>query len=249
MEAKRFKELSSENPIAAHLLRAEVVAVSPMDERVGVIHATSIEMINQMLHSGRLLDRSASRGPRGDTEFLGIATPPLVKNNSTIDLKSEAIDLLTQPNELRDATSPVYAEGLAQAHYLLTGLGLPLDDSELINKAEEFLFESHPKTKLIDAIMGIGGYELNTELDFLTHVGPEFLLSLSRLTEEARKRKGFLVGISPSRTDLVVVRGVDNRDPQTRFSFGTAGIPYAAISAIEPLGSEEKKLLETLRKK
>lgn len=251
MEISENQERPSENAVAAHLVRAETAEIFPTDERLGILHPTSIEMLTRMLRSGKLLDRSGILTQRNETRITGLVTPGLIRRLPSLSLNSAATALLDRPAELRDH-AVVRAGFQAEELYFMTQLGLSLDDPDILSKANEYVRTVDPDSEAFFNHYGASHIHDRAEIDaaseLLPFLRPEFIGIVPDALAKARERKGFLVGVDVTTPELAHPEGFQGHSEDMIFSLGSAGMPYTAITAIEPLGFQEEKFLDDLRR-
>lgn len=246
-EVPHTNEAPSRKLVAEHMLRAERSTISVTDPKICAFFPTSIELVNTLLTTGTLLDKSDMESLPSNHVSVW-ATQSLVKNFPTWQPNTEVERVFTDPDELTQSASGA-AEDYAQAHALLSQLNVPFTHNR-VGLVREYLLESsdhmrwfsdvfHPETS--------GHPEIRALLDLLPELPEDRLSEVPQLLTNARERRGFLVGLE-SDYPFNLKETVAENDYHVAISFGFEGIPYKAISQIQPLGLHEVKFMQDLRK-
>lgn len=274
VEARRHEE-SPREAVIDHLLRVETTEINPLDERICALVGTSANMLLRMIHTGKLVQRTADTISLNN-EISVTPTPGLIPKLEEMRFNQTINDLLFDPSETR-SESMGYAKQAAKNHYFLDRLGLSLDDPELQNIVGNHLLSWNLKAiEALDLPSSMENVEkrwrIASSADLLSLLNQEMFAKIPAITVEAGERKGFLVGINPDipfevkgisypqeyrdlpEDDVLKVMLEGSPDSESFYGpgeinlfFTKEGMPYTAISCIEPLGLHEEKFLADLR--
>ena len=252
MEGQSISEIPPEEGAVKHLLETEVEEIDPYDPRLCALTWTSIEMLDKMKSTGMLQDRSEYTDASTE-EIIGIALPGLLHAVESLPQGNAVSHLLANPDEAKEAAEFAAAQ-VAQIHYFLDQLGLPFDDQVLSEAVSSYLSDGDLQAqdaidKLIMPEKVTVAWEIDSSAELFSLLTPEARERVPSVAQEARKRKGIVIGIStPSITTDFRVMGIDSPEGENmRFSFGQKGMKYPNIGVNKPMGEVEKAYYVSLR--
>jgi hypothetical protein len=252
MGGKERKEQAPRDEVIEHILNiARRGAVLTEDERHGALHGTSLEVVEILLQTGRLVERSG--GTQGFVNYdigevsvlptVGLIVPVMDRGSQS------AITFLFNPEEAGDFTRSLALRN-AGTHCFLRKLGISLDDRKSLDFASCYF--SLPKKDEMPLTIAGHATQAKEEIEAASYFSEKGIAfdQINKALLEANERRGFLLGISPdvqSQNGIVIPRNKSN-DPHMIIRTFWQGLPYQFISGIEPLGLVEERFLENLQK-
>lgn len=252
MEGRSVSEIPPEEGAIQHLLNTEVDEIDPHNRKFGALTWTSIEMLDTLLATGRLPDRSEEADYNSE-ETLGIALPGLVAEGHSFPQNDEVRKFLSNPDQAA-FYAKVEANRVAEIHYFLRTFGLPFDNPPLTRVVSDYL---HLSDRGIQDLMTreSGSEEYAAEqnivasMDLLSFLPSEAMDKVPIVANDAKSRKGIVIGIStpPKAAEFRILGPIAGNDHLMKFSFGPRGMHYTNIGANSPQGRVEKAYYSSLR--
>lgn len=220
------------NPLSREViehLRNVPKVVSPADERIGFMMGVGMEVVRRMINTGSLVNLGANQGE----SFLAVPTLGLRSQIKDALLPTATKRLLENQEAAR---TRAISEALypAQVQHIIAEVGLEVKNPELIALALEFMKPEYPLEQQF------------VYSSVLHSVPPDLISRIPQIAAEAKERKGFLVGVDRDSIFNITSFGdfSDEEDPEFKVTFGTGGLPYRNVLALEPLGPHEDAFIK-----
>lgn len=246
-ERGRKPDIPQNKQVIRHLLAVERITINPQDETICALVPVSIQLVDRMLRTGHLVQRSGALSDFSHNRLAVQTTPSLFSRLVDIQTTEEVGRLLFDPEE-NLAYAKIKAKDAGSIHHFITQLGLSIDDNNLYEKVAGYLFAID---ELTDPFPGRSQdanaqQEIDAAADLFPLLPVDALGTLRNLADQACERKGFIVAIN-AEAAFTIHGVVEGSDQDLEISFGPQGMPYLLIAAIQPMGPYEERFLEELR--
>ena len=170
-----------------------------LDENICAAVPTSIEMLQRMIVTGRLVDRSPFSDNYSNNSLIAFPTPSMIPSLNDFEISKGITDVLYDQEFLREACE-AQAASIAQTHYFLFQLGMTLENPQLNGTVFDYLHSSDPDHKRIQELLtgsleSLSEQEIGYSSELFPYTPLDSLHRIAAVTEKARERKGFIVGI------------------------------------------------------